>query len=63
MVESEKWLSIPVNDSELTRLSYVPIASVGENPRSHHAVKKPVMKNFEGTVSRECLKGSFEGKV
>ena len=63
MVESEKWLSIPVNDSELTRVSYVPIASVGENPRSHHAAKRPVMKNFEGTVSRECLKGSFEGKV
>ena len=24
MVESEKWLSIPVNRSELTRVSYVP---------------------------------------
>ena len=63
MVESEKWLSIPVNDSELTRVSYVPITSVGGNPRSHHAAKKPVMKNFEGTVSRESMKGSFEGKV
>ena len=63
MVGSEKWLSIPVNRSELTRVSYVPIASVGENSRSHHAAKRPVMKNYEGTVSRECMKGSFEGKV
>ena len=63
MVESEKWLSIPVNRSEVTRVSYVPIASVGVNPRSHHAAKRPVMKNSKGLVSRECLRGSIEGKV
>ena len=63
MVETEKRLSIPVDRSEKIRVSYVAIASVGENPRSQHAATRPEMKKFEGKVSRECVKGSFEGKV
>ena len=60
---TENGLRIPVNRSEKIRVSYVAIASVGENPRSRHAATTPEMKKFEEKVSREGLKGRFEGQV